>query len=297
MSVLSHQSAINPTKNFWVPEGSGGAGANVLNTSTINANTMKVSTITNAFSYLGVSTTTFSPVFFRQDAPVGSQMPRFQMKLTQTAQDAGAIQTVELGVDFKNATSYLNSVWDGYILMPMEMNLQDLTIQDETGLCMYVNNQVTQVPALSTINVNTASINNMPYVAPTYLSTSSNYSSAFTFNGGSNVSLLSYNFGSIVPAGTYEYSAPISFNTSNAPGQTSLILGVNLGNGSNYDYPTTSLFYQKTNDFAYYTLRGTIQSGGIGPALNIVGTCLDTFDIDVSALGGVAQTCSIKKIS
>lgn len=293
MSAISQQSFINPTTPLFVT--TGGGGANVLNASTIKTNNIVVSTISNLFNYTGLSTTTFQPIFFDQLAPVGSQMPRLQAKIRQRAQDAGAIISLEMGTDYKNGTAYLNSVWDGFILMPMEMNVQDLTIQDETGLCMYVNNQITQVPQLSTINVQTANINGLPYTTPTYLSTSSNYSNSFTFNGGSNVTLFSYNFGSIIPSGTYEYSVPIMFNTSNSPGQSALILEV-YGGGANVDSNTSIIFDQKTNDFVYFTLRGQVVIGGASPAITVAGTCADTFDVTVQSVSG-AQTAVLKRIS
>lgn len=296
MSAISQQSYINPNTPLFSLAGSGGGGGSFALPSTISAATLYVSSISNHFDYLGISTTTFNAINFQQSAPVGSQMPRLQMKIRQDAADAGAIQSLELGTDFKRAVSYINSVWDSYILMPLEMNIQSLTVQDETGLCMTVDNQVTQVPQLSTINVNTATINNVPVTPPFYLSTSSNYNYSFAFNPGQNVVLLTYDMPSNIPAGQYEYTAPISFNTSNAAGVTSLILSVTAGIGSFYDYNTTCLFNQKTNEFVYYTLRGTLQTNGLNPGVSICGTCVDSFDIDVSALGAVAQTCILKKI-
>lgn len=293
--ALVNQTNLNTTTSFFAAAGSGGGGGTILNTSTINANTMKVSTISNLFSYTGLSTTTFQPIFFDQLSPVGAQMPKMEIKLRQRALDAGAIQSLRWGTDFKAGTAYINSEWDGYLPMPLEMNLQNLTIQDETGVCMYVDNQVTQVPQLSTINTFTANINGQPYVAPTYLSSTSNYSNAFTFNPGTNVTLLSYDFPGIT-AGTYEYSVPISFNTSNGAGVVPLILEVYGGTSPTVDSNTTCIFDQKTNDFVFYTLRGQVYTNALNPAIVVSGTCSQGFDIDVFSFSG-PQTAVIKKIA
>lgn len=293
MSLLSHQSAINPNRNFWVPEGSGGGSANVINTSTINANTMKVSTISNLFSFTGLSTTTFQPIFFDQLAPFNS-LNKMEIKLRQRATNAGAVQSLRMGVDYQGVGGYIASEWDGYLPMPLKMTCQDLTIADETGTCMFVNNQITQVPQLSTINTFTANINGQPYIAPTYLSSTSNYSNAFTFNPGSNVTLLSYNFPGIT-AGTYEYSVPISFNASNASGVTPLILEVYGGSSPVVDSNTTCLFDQNTNDFVFYNLRGQVYTNAGNPGIVVSGSCVDTFDVLVSSFSG-SQTAVLKKI-
>lgn len=294
MAAIPNQTNLNFTTPFFALSGSGGGGGGGgggLSTIplALSTNSLVVSTISNTFGFLGASTTTYAPVSFRQSGPIGSQLPRFQMKLRQDAADAGAIVSLEMGTDYKNGTSYINSVWDGFILMPMLMNIQDLTINDETGLCMYVNNQVTQVPQLSTINVQTNTINGAPYppapVAPATLSTSSNYSASFTFNPGSNVTLHAWDFGSLIPAGDYNYTMPISFNASNSPGVTSLILGV-YGGGGLVDSNTTCIFSQKTNDYVFYTLRGQIRVDGTSPAVVVAGTSIDSFDVDVSSYSG-----------
>lgn len=292
MSAISQQSFASPTKPLFAPIGVGDS--NLLTTSTIKTNNIVVSTISNLFDYTGLSTTTFQPIFFDQLAPFAS-LNKMEIKLRQRATNAGAIQSMRMGVDYQGVGGYLRSEWDGYLPMPLVIGCQDLKIQDETGLCMFVNNQITQVPQLSTINVQTANINGLPYTTPTYLSTSSNYSNSFTFNGGQNVTLFSYNFGSIIPSGTYEYSVPIMFNTSNSPGQSALILEV-YGGGVNVDSNTSIVFDQKTNDFVYFTLRGQVVIGGASPAITVAGTCADTFDVTVQSVSG-AQTAVLKRIA
>ena len=295
MSLLSHQSAINPNRNFWVPEGSGGGSANVINTSTINANTMTVSTIGNLFNYTGFSTTTFQPIFFDQLSPVGAQMPKMEIKLRQRALDAGAVQSLRWGTDFKAGTAYINSEWDGYIPMPLVMNVQDLKVNDENGTNLIVNNNVVQAPTFSSITMFTSSINGQSILPSVTLTATSNYSNAFTFNPGSNVTLLSYDFPGIT-AGTYEYSVPISFNTSNGAGVVPLILGVYGGTSPTVDSNTTCIFDQKTNDFVFYTLRGQVYTNALNPAIVVSGTCSQGFDIDVFSFSG-PQTAVIKKIA
>lgn len=290
MSVLQNQTNANPTTSFFAAAGSGGGGG-----SNLAVNSLTVSTIGNQFSYLGAASNTFRPIFFEQYAPIGSNMPKLEMKLRQRAADSGAVVSLTMGTNYKTGVSYINSAWDGYIPMPLTMSVQDLTIADETGTCMYVNNQITQVPQLSTINIQTATINGQPVGGGTVLTTSSNYSNSFTFNPGTNVSLFSYTFPSIIPAGTYQYSVPISFNTSNAAGVTSLILEV-YNDASNVDSNTTCLFSQKTNDFVFYTLRGQLVSNGLSPGVVVSGTCIDSFDITVQSVSG-SQTATLTKIA
>lgn len=184
MSVLPNQTFINPSKEFYIPQnglvdsltvssftvssinggtpGGGGGGGGGL-PANLSANTLTVSTIGNLFNYAGASNTAFQPVFFDQYAPVGSEMPKMEMKIRQRALDAGAIVSLTMGTDFKNGTSYINSAWDSYIPMPLVMNIQDLTINDEIGECMFVNNEVVRAPQMSTINLQTATINGAPY--------------------------------------------------------------------------------------------------------------------------------------
>ena len=295
MSLLSHQSAINPTRNFWAPEGSGGGSSAVLNASTINANTMTVSTIGNLFNYTGISTSTFRPIFFDQLSPVGAQMPKLETRIRQRAQDAGAVVSLATGVDFKNGTAYINSEWDGYIPMPLVMNVQDLKVNDENGTNLIVNNNVVQAPTFSSITMFTSSINGQSILPPVTLTATSNYSNAFTFNPGSNVTLLAYDFPGIT-AGTYEYSVPISFNTSNGAGVVPLILEVYGGTSPAIDSNTTCIFDQQTNDFVFYNLRGQVTTNALNPAIVVSGTCSQSFDIDVFSFSG-PQTAILKKIA
>ena len=103
MSVLPNQTNLNPTTSFFAAAGSGGTINPGSNLSTLNlyANTLTVSSITNTFSYLGASNAFYKPIFFDQLGPVGSQLPQLGIQIRQRAQDAGAIQSVSLGTDFK----------------------------------------------------------------------------------------------------------------------------------------------------------------------------------------------------
>ena len=164
MSAISQQSYISPNHPLFAAAGSGGGGGSTAFPPNISAATLYVSTISQNYGgYLGASNDIYYPISYDQLAPVGSNMNALGIKVRQRANDVGAIVSLDVGTDFKNGNSYINSYWDGYILMPLEMNIASLTVQDETGICMTVNNQTTTVPELSTVNINLATINNVPY--------------------------------------------------------------------------------------------------------------------------------------
>lgn len=289
--ALPNQTNVNTTTSFFALAGSGGGGG-----SNLSLNNLTVSTIGNLFNYTGPTNSVFHPIYFDQSNAVGASMAAMGLKVRQRAGDAGAVVSLDVGTDYKNGTSYINSYWDGYIPMPLTMNVQNFKINDDLGTNMIVDNLTTQVPQLSTINVQTATINGQPYLAPTYLSSTSNYSSAFTVNSGSNITLLTYDFPGIT-AGTYEYSVPISFNASNAGGVQPLILEVYGGSAPIIDSNTTCIFDVKTNTYVFYNLRGQVYTNAGNPAIVVSGTNLGgSFDIDVTSFAG-PQTAVLKKIS
>jgi len=145
--VLGSQNSNNTTTADYIQASNGAM--NLLNVSSISG----LLTLSNVSSIRGrgtVGTSNQYPQIFRYDYNPPTAVGGAEIAVSGKPQNAAAITTMCLGTDIQRGTGYLQSVWDGNILMPMDFYAANYSFQSDGDYCLFIDGKAGAPATLST---------------------------------------------------------------------------------------------------------------------------------------------------
>ena len=233
--VLASQSQNNTTTADYITASN--ANMTLQNVSTIHGDGMFISSFREMKGGTKVGQPDFKRVLEYYYNPPTPQNG-VEIAVKGKAQNAGAIITASMGTDLNTGSSYIQSVWDGYISMPLNFYGATFNFQSDNDYCLFIDGQAGAPATLSTShtffmastitqkNVHIVASNRQPFVQYGKVTT--------TGTSGSNLITLPTGYAdtNYVAVPVMEDTSPAQMSANILTSNTFEVYWANAGGGS-----------------------------------------------------------------